>query len=59
MKSREEHYREALETIARLTKDGEVDGEGREFEMSIDDAFETLNIVIQLARDTLAKAKEG
>jgi hypothetical protein len=46
--------RAALANIARVVLDGEM-LEGVPYEMSIDDAFETLNSVVMLARHALPK----
>lgn len=52
-------YLEDLEQIARFTYDGEKDEDGQEYEMSIDDAFDTAHGAITIARAAIAKIKEG
>ena len=50
----------ALETVGRVVLDGEDnpnDDVGGEYEMSVDDAFETLHSVVQVARAALAVAR--
>ena len=48
---------EALESIARMTLDGETLEDGAVYEQSIDDAFDTLSSVIKLSRQAIAKVK--
>jgi len=49
--------RELLGTIARMTLDGEQDDSGEVFEMDADDAFDTVNKVVELARNLIDKHK--
>lgn len=44
-------YATFTERIARLTKDGELDDDGHLFEMSNDDAVDTLHALISEARE--------
>lgn len=48
---------EFVEMVARLVQDGEDDGSGEAFEMTADDAFETLATLIDSARYIVEEQK--
>lgn len=46
---------EFTQLVANLSLDGEPQDDGKEFSMTIDDAFETVSSLIDLARSIVAK----